>query len=110
MCFRLQRDKIERVREINENIQAVASRPEQAVSMSPDGLIDHTAPEDKPVTAKESSSLWNKKSARKLLMVALAVGVVVAGVAFGLPPVFSTKKEPKDVPEQIREEPPQDAP
>lgn len=71
------------MRQTDENIQAVTSEPEQ-----------------EPAKAKEKSSIWKKKSARKLLMIAAAVGIVAVGVAFGLPPVFATKKEPGEVPDK----------
>ncbi|HLH30072.1 MAG TPA: hypothetical protein VKY31_02640 [Terriglobia bacterium] len=39
-----------------------------------------------------------KKWVRKLLMVPIVAGIVIAGVAFGLPLVFATKKEPVEIP------------
>ncbi|HEY2384824.1 MAG TPA: hypothetical protein VGK48_26920 [Terriglobia bacterium] len=65
--------------------------------MSHDDLLN-SASADEAAAAKESSSRWDKKSLRKLFMIPLVVGVVVAGVAFGLPLVFATKKEPREVP------------
>lgn len=60
--------------------------------------MNHVSTADDLATARDSSSRWDKKSVGKLLMIPIVVGIVVAGVAFGLPLVFSTRKEPSEVP------------
>jgi hypothetical protein len=47
---------------------------------------------------QEKTEKRKKKWVRKLLMVPLVAGIVIAGAAFGLPLIFATKKEPGEAP------------
>jgi flagellar basal body-associated protein FliL len=63
--------------------------------------------DEEKVVAEEKVTPDKKKWLSKLMMIPIVAGIVIAGVTFGLPLVFATKKERPEPPEEPPSPPPE---
>jgi hypothetical protein len=62
--------------------------------------------DEEKVVAEKKVTPDKKKWLFRLLMIPIVAGIVIAGVTFGLPLVFATKKERPEPPEEPPSPPP----